>query len=115
MNKITFGIKKEKKNQMKMGFRQIVSLLFTALTSLHTRKAVPGGDLVFVEEREQMYYCSQMYKCSERSGLKKIKIPVEKNSPSPVFLYLIAMYNGIKNMKQMWCSGKKKKKGNYTY
>lgn len=58
---------------MKMGFRQTVPLLFTALTSLHTRTAVPREDQVFVEEREQMYNCSQMYKCSERSGLKNLK------------------------------------------
>lgn len=42
--------------------------------------------------------------------LEKFKIPVERNSPAPVFLYLIAMYNDIKNMKQMRCSGKKKGK-----
>lgn len=45
--------------------------------------------------------------------LEKFKIPVERNSPAPVFLYLIAMYNDIKNMKQMWCSGKKKKRELY--
>lgn len=42
--------------------------------------------------------------------LEKFKIPVETNTPAPVFLYLIAMYNDIKNMKQMQCSGKKKRK-----
>lgn len=70
---------------------------------------VPRGGTVFVEEREQMYRCSQMYKCSERGGLKKVKSPVERNSPTPFFLYLIPTYNGRKNMKQIWCSRKKRK------
>lgn len=68
---------------------------------------VPRGHLVNAERREQMY---SQYKYSERVAWKNWRALWKETAKHHFFCYLITMYNGRKNMKQIQCSMKKKGK-----
>lgn len=85
---------------MKMGFRQLFHCCSLLYIFAYKNSSSSRGPGVCGGKGANVQLLSNVQMLREE-WFEKFKIPVETNSPAPVFLFLIAMYNDIKNMKQM--------------